>query len=801
MLFCAILLQKKMTRHLYIYLLFSLVGLNFSLNAQVKKGFKYLNKEDYNAARKAFLKQRSHPIYAPVADFGLIKIDIKTQPLVLDTFYAQAQRLYQSDEQWLQLNVKSRKKLLKKFRFDTSQTRHLRIELEHKALAQLHDSSGILRFDRHMETFPDTPSTAIFQSREDLRSRMVTWQLKSLRSANYATLDALYNHHHDLLSKRGSRYPDYVYSFILDAFVKEHTYRNLYQFVKEQPGHWFAEACWSQQAVEVLRQDSIHLALEFLRKYPYFILDDWMDLHIERLSNSGLLLDSIDYTPSEWQQLAELRLGWELTKQLRTGKRGPAYDADLLRYLPLTAPSKRGYDLFRLALSSYQRRAVWGKALQLIQLAKKLYPDVPIPDCDKRYLFYTSKDEWFKIAEELFQRPADGIGTQLIPSLSKSGREERAPVFAADGLSLYLALENGRSGLDIFVSQLDTLTQLWSTPQRVELLSTDQDDIPYSITHDGREFLLAQGSRLVMSTYGSSDWQKPFGLPLTVNEFPWVGKATLSPDGRCLVFEGSGNKKQPHEIEPPHIHLYRMFKGESRFGWSNPQQISAFFLEGGEERYPSFGPDSTLYFMADRWPSLGQSDIFASKPLMGEKKETRVDANGMMTSQNAGPIFDYSNWTVPKNLGKEINTLGDERHWLTIAPDNSSFFFATTELSKNDENELYQVGLPKISEAEKRRILTLPLGSIGQNLSIYKRKEMILQVWDADSGQLLAELKPQGEKQFILSIPATVKKISYQVMDSVKDLNALSAKESYTIKNSPFAEALPLLTPIKAPQN
>lgn len=790
-----------MTRHLYIYLLFSLVGLNFSLNAQVKKGFKYLNKEDYNAARKAFLKQRSHPIYAPVADFGLIKIDIKTQPLVLDTFYAQAQRLYQSDEQWLQLNVKSRKKLLKKFRFDTSQTRHLRIELEHKALAQLHDSSGILRFDRHMEAFPDTPSTIIFQLREDLRSRMVTWQLKSLRSANYVILDALYNRHLDLLSKRGSRYPGYVYSFILDAFVKEHTYRNLYQFVQEQPGHWFSEACWSPQAVEVLRQDSIPLALEFLRKYPYFILDDWMDLHIERLSNGGILLDSTDYAPSEWQQLAELRLGWDLTKQLRTGKRNVTYDSDLLRYLPLAAPSKRGYDLFRMALASYQRRAVWDKAIQLLQVAQKLYPDVAIPDCDKSYPFYTSKNEWFKTAQEIFQRPADRIGAELIPSLSQTGREERAPVFAADGLSLYLALENGRSGLDVFSSQLDTLTQLWSTPQRVDLLSTDQDDIPYTITRDGREFLLAQGGKLVMSTYGSNDWQKPFGLPLTVNEFPWVGKATLSSDGRCLVFEGSGNKKQPHEIEPPHIHLYRMFKGESRFGWSNPQQISAFFLEGGEERYPSFGPDSNLYFMADRWPSLGQSDIFVSKPLMGEKKEPVVDANGMTTFKNAGPIFDYSNWTRPQNLGKEISTLGDEKHWLSIAPDNSHAIFATPELSRNDENELYQVGLPSNIGVVKRRILTLPLGSIGQNLSVYKRKEMILQVWDADSGQVLAELKPQGEKQFIVSIPATVKKINYQVVESAKDLNALSAKETYIIKNSRFAAALPLLTPIKAPQN
>lgn len=792
-----------MTRHLFCYLFLCIFCCNLSsLHAQVKKGFKYLNKEDYSAARKAFLKHRAHPVYAPVADFGLIKIDVKTQAQTLDTLYAQANRLYRCDEKWLQLNAKARKKILKKFRFDTSQTRHLRIELEHKALDQLHDSSGILRFDRHLEAFPDTPSTVIFQRREDLRSRMVSWHLKTLRKANYAILDALYNRHHDLLAQRGSRYPDHVYSFILDAFVQEHTYRNLSQFVREQPEHWFTQACWSPQAVEVLKQDSIPLALEFLRQYPYFILDDWMELHVERLSNGGLLLDSIDYSPTEWKQLAELRLGWDLTKQLRTGKRNATYDADLLRYLPLVAPAKRGYDVLRMALASYQRRGIWDKATQLLQLAQKLYPDGLPPGCDKSYLFYSSKQEWFKTALELFQRPADGISAELIPSLSQVGREEYAPVFAADGLGLYLALDNGKTGLDIFMSQLDTLTQLWSAPQRVDMLSTDQDDIPYGITQDGREFLLAQGGKLMFSTFGSIDWQKPFGLPLTVNEFPWVGKATLSPDGHCLVFEGSGNKKQAHEVEPPKIHLYRMFKGESRFGWGNPQRIDPLSHEQGEERFPTFGPDSNLYFIADRWPSLGQGDVFVSKPLMGVKKEPVVDLrSGTVTFQNGDPIFDYSAWTPPQNLGKEINTLGEEKHWLSIAPDNGSAIFSTAELSKRDERELYRVGLPSVSAAKKRRILTLPLGSIGQHLSIYKRKEMLLQVWDADNGKLLTQIKPQGEKQFILAIPASVKKISYQVIESAKDQQVLSAKENYNVKNARFIEVLAPLNPVNATQN
>ena len=737
-----------------------LVLLSVAGFSQVKKGYKFLAKKNYPAARAAFLKQYQHPVYAAGAHTGLVQIRLEEEEKRLDSLFKLADQLYLAAEKWESLSSQSRKKLFKKSKVDTARFRELFTEVERRALVQYHDSTGILVFDQHLNQFPDTPSFAIFQQREELRAKMVAWHLKSLKQANYAILDALYNHHYDLLSQRGKRYPDYVYSFILDAFVKEHTYRNLATFVKEQPGHWFSEACWSEQAVEVLHQDSVQLALVFLRQYPYFILDDWMDLHINRLTNDGLLIDSTEYTPSEWTQIQELSLGWDLMKQLRSGKRTPSYDQDLLRYLQITAPSKRGYDLFRLALSAYQRRAAWDKAIHLLKTTQQLYPDVMPPDCDKRYLFYTSKDEWFKTAIDIMQRPADGFSIELVPGLSQAEREELAPVFSPDGRSLYLALENGRNGLDVFISHFDPQQNLWQTPERVESLSSVADDIPYSITRDGREFLLAQGGKLMMSTYGASDWQKPFGLPLTVNEFPWVGRATLSPDGRCLIFEGSGNKKEAHEVEPPFIHLFRMVKGESRFGWGNPQIMASLIIEGGEERNPSFGPDGNLYFIADRWPGLGQGDVFVTR----STKE------------------DWSEWTKPENLGKEVNTLGNENHWLSIAPDNTSAIFATDELSKKHESELYSMGLPRVAKAEKRQILNLPVGNIGQHLSPPKRREMVLQIRDAATDQLISEIKPQGESRFIVSLPGSWAKIRYQVFESAKSRVPLTQVGEYVIK-------------------
>lgn len=738
--------------------------------AQVKKGYKLLAKKAYPAAQLAFKKQLSHPIYAPAARTGMVQIALEQQETRLDSLYKMAEHLYRAADQWQALSAKARKKVFKKTKVDTARFRTLRITVEHLALAHFHDSSGILTFEKHLSHFPDTPSVAIFQDREQLREKMVRWHLKSVRKASYAILDALYNRNQDLLKQRGSRYPDYVYSFILDAFLKEYTYRNLATFVKEQPGHWFSEACWSDEAVDVLRQDSVQLALSFLRQRPFFILDDWIDLHINRLTGDGLLIDSIDYAPTEWAQLEELRLGWSLTKQLRSGKRQASYDQDLLRYLNITAPSKRGYDLFRMALASYQRRAAWDKANQLLLAAQRLYPDVLPPDCDKQYSFYTSKEEWFKIALDIMQRPADGISTTPLEGWRELGKEEFAPVYAPDGQALYLALANGATGLDVYVAYYDSKAGIWLPPQRVETLSSDLDDVPYGITRDGRELLLAQGGKLMMSTFGTSDWQKPFGLPLTVNQFPWVGRATLSPDGRCLIFEGSGNKKQAHELEPPFIHLYRMIKGESRFGWGNPEFMGAFVVEGGEERAPCFGPDGNLYFIADRLPSLGRGDVFVSR---------RINE-------------DWKEWSAPENLGKEVNTLGDEKHWLSISPNNTNVVFATDELSKNDESHLYATALPSVAKAEKRKILTLPLGILGQNRNPSQRRELILQVKDAVSDQLLTEVKAQGEKRFIVSLPASVKKIRYLVMESPKNPVPVTKAGEY-ILNPENVQELPEL--------
>ncbi len=77
--------------------------------------------------------------------------------------------------------------------------------------------------------------------------------------------------------------------------------------------------------------------------------------------------------------------------------------------------------------------------------------------------------------------------------------------------------------------------------------------------------------------------------------------------------------------------------------------------------------------------------------------------------------------------------------------------------------------------------MLLPLGTIGQNLTGSKRREMVLQVKNAGTDQLIAEIRPQGELRFILSLPASVAKIKYQVIESSKNPVALTRWGEYVI--------------------
>lgn len=125
------------------------------------------------------------------------------------------------------------------------------------------------------------------------------------------------------------------------------------------------------------------------------------------------------------------------------------------------------------------------------------------------------------------------------------------------------------------------------------------------------------------------------------------GAANLSPDGRYLFFAAT-TKLGPYENS---MDIY--YSEKSGNTWTLPKPLPAPVNTSSFESQPSFSSDGrTLYFASNRGGGLGGTDIW---------KTIRQEDGS---------------WSVPVNLGKPVNTVGDEISPF-IHPDNQTLYFAS----------------------------------------------------------------------------------------------------------------------------
>ncbi|MEO8720206.1 MAG: OmpA family protein, partial [Ginsengibacter sp.] len=145
-------------------------------------------------------------------------------------------------------------------------------------------------------------------------------------------------------------------------------------------------------------------------------------------------------------------------------------------------------------------------------------------------------------------------------------------------------------------------------------------------------------------------WGKAFPLNGKINspEFN-VGAQNISQDGNWLVFTGCNFPEGEGSCD-----LYISYLTKN--GWSEPQNLGRNLNTEFWESTPSLSPDKRdLYFSSNRTGGYGGKDIWVSH---------RNEKN---------------NWSVPENLGPEINTSGDESTPF-IHADNQTLYFNSNGL-------------------------------------------------------------------------------------------------------------------------
>jgi hypothetical protein len=120
------------------------------------------------------------------------------------------------------------------------------------------------------------------------------------------------------------------------------------------------------------------------------------------------------------------------------------------------------------------------------------------------------------------------------------------------------------------------------------------------------------------------------------------------------------------------ILIYIAFKTDS--GWIKPVNLGNIINTPGAERKPFLHPDGkTLYFSSNGHPGLGRQDLYTSK---------RLDPD------------DWTKWSKPVNLGKEINSPASEKGAI-VSTEGSLAFFASADRRLNfGGSDIYTMQIP-----------------------------------------------------------------------------------------------------------
>jgi OOP family OmpA-OmpF porin len=238
-----------------------------------------------------------------------------------------------------------------------------------------------------------------------------------------------------------------------------------------------------------------------------------------------------------------------------------------------------------------------------------------------------------------------------------SSSQELNCVISPDGKKMYFTrgfhpanIGGATDKGDIWVSELDSTGDWMDAINLGSPLNTDEDNRIIGFMDDGRAMLLQSEIGIAFSYNINAKWTKA-----TQIEIPYFKlksphqSASISADGRYLLFgmETYGS----YGVED----LY-MCKLLPTGKWSSPKNLGHKINTPYQEQTPFIAADNkTLFYASNGRGGQGSYDIFMAE---------RLDES-------------WQNWSEPKNLGKKVNSKGQETSFVFSQDADFAYLIST----------------------------------------------------------------------------------------------------------------------------
>ncbi|SKB35933.1 OmpA family protein [Daejeonella lutea] len=223
-------------------------------------------------------------------------------------------------------------------------------------------------------------------------------------------------------------------------------------------------------------------------------------------------------------------------------------------------------------------------------------------------------------------------------------------------------------------------------------INSNQDEYLPVITADESKIIFTKKTSnnedFFTSVKNQEKWSAAKALSANINTFEFnEGAQCISPDGNYLFFTGCN---RPDGLGRCDIYVSKWEGNE----WSRPFNLGAPINTPGWESQPSISADGrTLYFVSTRNGGRGGYDLWKSD-LMAE-----------------------GSWSVPVNLGPEINTAYDEQSPF-IHPDDQTLYFSSNGWPGLGSKDLFITRKKNPGEQkiiwEKPQNLGYPINTFGE---------------------------------------------------------------------------------------